>query len=187
MSTREMDPRTSARRPLPWVRRATLIGWSLALIAACATPPPPAPPSAVVVTVPTAATSAPAAPSEPEAEAEAETPDAAPPSHGSSVSTVPLDLPKATQLDAAPITLGVELAKDGSIFVHGQRVANDEELRQLARAFVQTHGDGRAVIRADRDITYGQVIHVLDQLKQAGLVKIAFGVEPMAGPAPAPP
>jgi biopolymer transport protein ExbD len=184
MSTREMDPRTSARRPLPWVRAAALVAWGLVLIAACAapaSPSPPSPPSAVVVTVPEAATSAPTATSEPVA------PGGAPSSQVSSVSAVPLELPKATDFEDTSITLGVELTKDGSIFVDGQRVASDEELRQRARAVVQAHGDARAVIRADRDTRYGQVIHVLDQLKQAGVVKIAFGVEPMPAPPPAAP
>jgi len=47
--------------------------------------------------------------------------------------------------------------------------------------------DLRAVIRADKTVEHGRVIHVLDLLKQAGIAKIAFAVTPMQGAAaPAP-
>jgi biopolymer transport protein ExbD len=34
------------------------------------------------------------------------------------------------------------------------------------------------VIRADRKVEHGRVIHVLDLLKRAGVAKIAFAVSP---------
>ena len=36
--------------------------------------------------------------------------------------------------------------------------------------------DVRAVIQADERVSHGTVVHVMDQLKKAGIAKIAFGV-----------
>ena len=36
------------------------------------------------------------------------------------------------------------------------------------------------MIRADKKVEHGRVIHVLDLLKQAGVAKIAFAVAPTA-------
>jgi len=38
----------------------------------------------------------------------------------------------------------------------------------------------RAVIRADKKVEHGRVIHVLDLLRQGGIAKIAFAVSPVA-------
>jgi biopolymer transport protein ExbD len=48
----------------------------------------------------------------------------------------------------------------------------------LAKAAKAKTADLRAVIRADRKVEHGRVIHVLDLLKRAGVAKIAFAVSP---------
>jgi biopolymer transport protein ExbD len=37
------------------------------------------------------------------------------------------------------------------------------------------------VIRADKKVEHGRVIHVLDLLKRSGVAKIAFAVSPIEG------
>jgi len=46
--------------------------------------------------------------------------------------------------------------------------------------------DLRAVIRADKKVEHGRVIHVLDLLRRSGIAKIAFAVTPSAEAVPAP-
>jgi biopolymer transport protein ExbD len=36
----------------------------------------------------------------------------------------------------------------------------------------------RAILRADKAVPYGRVIHVMDEMKQAGVVRFAFAVAP---------
>jgi biopolymer transport protein ExbD len=54
----------------------------------------------------------------------------------------------------------------------------------LAREAKNKTKDLRAVIRADRKVEHGRVIHVLDLLKRAGISKIAFAVSPTTESAP---
>jgi biopolymer transport protein ExbD len=102
--------------------------------------------------------------------------------------SVPLDLPKAATGTEVQQVFSITLAADGSTFVDGKPVANDDALTPLAREAHGKNPDLRAVIKADSAVPHGRVIHVLDLLKQAQIGKIAFGVQPgppaPGGPAP---
>ena len=87
---------------------------------------------------------------------------------------VPLDLPKASQSEELQTILSVTGPADGSIQVDG--VATDEALLGArARAALARDPELRAVIQADRAVSHGRVMGVLDTLKSAGLVRVAFG------------
>jgi len=95
--------------------------------------------------------------------------------------TVPLDLPKAASgTSEVQVVFSIVLTADNRTFVDGKAIANDEAILPLARDAQAQHSDLRAVIKADSAVTHGRVIHVLDQLKQAHVSKIAFGVTPVA-------
>lgn len=103
--------------------------------------------------------------------------------------SVPLDLPKAASGQEVQVVFGVELRADGEMYVDGKKLSTDEGLLPLAREANAKNAELRAVIRADQTVQHGRVIHTLDLLKQAGVSKIAFGVQPVApapGAAPAP-
>jgi biopolymer transport protein ExbD len=101
--------------------------------------------------------------------------------------TVPLDLPKAaTGTSDIQVVFSIVLVADGRALVDSKQIVNDDAILQLARDAQAQHPDVRAVIKADAAVTHGRVIHVLDLLKQAHVNKIAFGVTPVAGAAPAP-
>jgi biopolymer transport protein ExbD len=87
---------------------------------------------------------------------------------------VPLDLPKASQSEELQTVLSVIVPADGSVQVDG--VATDEVLLGArARAALARDPELRAVIQADRAVSHGRVMGVLDTLKSAGLVRVAFG------------
>jgi biopolymer transport protein TolR len=95
---------------------------------------------------------------------------------------VPLDLPKASQSEELQTILSVIVPAEGSIQVDG--AATDESaLAVRARSALARDPDLRAVIQADRAVSHGRVMGVLDTLKAAGLVRIAFGaVRPESEP-----
>lgn len=102
---------------------------------------------------------------------------------------MPMDLPKAASGEEVQNLLSVELTVDGKTRVDSMAVNDDEAVSELARQAKAKNADVRAVIRADKKVEHGRVIHVLDLLKQAGVAKIAFGVAPVPreeAPAPAP-
>ena len=91
---------------------------------------------------------------------------------------MPMDLPKSASGENTQSIFSVDLAADGKARVDSKGVASDEGILPLARQAHTDNKDIRAVIRADRKVEHGRVIHVLDLLKQAGIAKIAFAVSP---------
>ncbi len=92
---------------------------------------------------------------------------------------MPMDLPKAASGDVVQTVFSVELTADGRTSVDQKAVESDAALSQLAKVAREKNKDLRAVIRADRTVQHGRVIHVLDLLKRAGVAKIAFAVSPV--------
>ena len=93
---------------------------------------------------------------------------------------MPMDLPKAATGEELQMVFSVELTADGRTRVDSQGVPNDDAISELADKAHLKNKDLRAVIRADKKVEHGRVIHVLDLLKQAGIAKIAFAVSPTA-------
>jgi biopolymer transport protein ExbD len=93
--------------------------------------------------------------------------------------SLPLDLPKAASGKAIQTIFSVQVRANGDLLVDSKMVPNDETLLGLAREARSKNEDVRAVIQADKSVTHGRVIRILDLLKQAGVAKIAFGVTPV--------
>jgi biopolymer transport protein ExbD len=92
--------------------------------------------------------------------------------------SIALDLPKADTGQSTQEVFGLELLPDGSRQVNGTRVEEDEKLVALAHAALHRNRELRTVIRADGGVPHRSVIHALDLLRKAGIVRIAFGVVP---------
>jgi biopolymer transport protein ExbD len=101
---------------------------------------------------------------------------------------MPMDLPKSASGEGMQTVFSVDLSVDGRARVDSKVVADDESILPLARTAHAGNKEIRAVIRADKKVEHGRVIHVLDLLRQAGIAKIAFAVTPTtkAGEAPPP-
>jgi biopolymer transport protein ExbD len=92
-----------------------------------------------------------------------------------------MDLPTSSDLLAQQVVLVVELDPNGNVAVDRQKVSTDAALSDRVRRAVEKGGPGlRAIIKADRAVTYGQLIHVMDLMRQAGVIKFAFGVAAQA-------
>jgi biopolymer transport protein ExbD len=92
---------------------------------------------------------------------------------------MPMDLPQASRGEAIQSVFSIELSRDGKAAVDSQPVPDDEAIGLLAAAAKKKLNDPRAVVRADRQVQHGRVIHVIDLLKNAGISKIAFAVSPL--------
>ncbi len=92
---------------------------------------------------------------------------------------MPMDLPKAAQGEEVQTIFSVDLSADGKTRVDSKPVADDEAVAPLAKDARIRNKELRAVIRADKKVEHGRVIHVLDLLKRAGVAKIAFAVAPL--------
>jgi len=91
---------------------------------------------------------------------------------------MPMDLPKAASGESLQTIFSVELSADGRTRVDSEQIKDDDAIMPLAKTSHDRNKDLRAVIRADKKVEHGRVIHVLDLLKRAGIAKIAFAVSP---------
>ena len=96
---------------------------------------------------------------------------------------MPMDLPKSASGEALQTVFAVELTADGKTRVDSEAVADDESVVPLAKKAKAKNKELRAVIRADKKVEHGRVIHVLDLLRRSGIAKIAFAVTPSASEA----
>ncbi|WP_437795324.1 ExbD/TolR family protein [Sorangium sp. So ce693] len=87
---------------------------------------------------------------------------------------VPLDLPHASQSEEVQAVLSVVLPAEGPVQVDGAAI-DDAALRERARAALSRDPQLRAVIQADRAVSHGRVMTVLDTLKAAGIARVALG------------
>ena len=95
--------------------------------------------------------------------------------------TLPMDLPKAATGGEQQVVLAIELGKGGEVAVNGKRVESDDVVRAMAKDALGKNPELRAVINADAHVEHGRVVTIMDQTKQAGVTRIAFGVTPSPG------
>lgn len=89
-------------------------------------------------------------------------------------------LPHEKPSGAVTTVFSVELYADGRVMIDGDPVSDDAAVVARAKKALEINDALRAVIRADKAVTHGRVIAMLDLLKSAGVTKIAFGVVPVA-------
>src|SRR5262245_30176508 len=96
---------------------------------------------------------------------------------------VPLDLPRASQSEDLQTVLSVVVPATGPMQIDGAAI-DDGGLATRVRATLARDREARAVIQADRAVSHGRVLEVLDAMKGAGLTRVAFGaVRPGPGDA----
>ena len=55
-------------------------------------------------------------------------------------------------------------------------VKDENELADRARVDIQKAPDARATISADKSVTYGRIIAVMDALRRVGVTRVVFAV-----------
>jgi biopolymer transport protein ExbD len=87
--------------------------------------------------------------------------------------SVDVNLPEAASGDeTTPSLLNVAITAEGNIQINNED-ADEETTKRLSREEVERNPDVQAVVIADRDLPYGQVIKVLDWVKSAGVKNFA--------------
>ena len=90
---------------------------------------------------------------------------------------VPLSLPKTSQTNVTSVaTVTVSLTKDGNVYVNQERQTQNSLVETLQEA-VQNNPNTTFVIRADENIPYGQVIVMLNLLKESGATYVSIATD----------
>ncbi len=97
-------------------------------------------------------------------------------------SALAVDLPRAATATSEQTILHVAIASDGTIGIDDAAGLSDAGILERAKAALGNDPEVRAVIDADGAVPHARVVHAMDLMRRAGLVKVAFGVEPEAVP-----
>jgi len=93
---------------------------------------------------------------------------------------IPLDLPKAKTAGATQTVLNVAVDAKGGVLANGAKVSGDAELKSRASQALKDNPDLRTVISASSAASHGQVMHVLDTVRDAGITRVAFAADKVA-------
>ena len=92
---------------------------------------------------------------------------------------VSVDLPKtrAAPLAAQEEPLVVGVAQNGTIYLNDTPIAL-ADLRAKLVAIAQARPDHQVLLRADRNVPYGDVVRVIAAVKEAGVGRLGMVTEP---------
>jgi biopolymer transport protein ExbD len=88
----------------------------------------------------------------------------------------PSAAPSRAPPPAAPSTLAVTVALGGALYVDKERVDEKGLIAALKRAAAE-NPEATLVVSADRRVTHGEVMHVIDLAKLEGIARFAINVE----------
>ena len=93
---------------------------------------------------------------------------------------VELELPKETlsPLDGEGEQLVVSVNKSGEIFIGEGNPVEAAQVGQRVNAILATKKDKRVFIKADRGVSYGEVMAVMGSIRRAGIDKVGLITEP---------
>jgi len=91
--------------------------------------------------------------------------------------SIPVDLPKASTGEEVGNPVAITITKTGDIFFEGKKVTNLDELRIKIVAAREEKKDVRAVISADKDITHGKFVSVVNVIRKAGIPRFAINIK----------
>lgn len=80
--------------------------------------------------------------------------------------------------DQEPLVLSIN--RDGIVYIQETPVHPSQLVERLL-PLVEARADDSVFLKADRDVAYGQVVDVLDLLRQGGVVNIGMVTEPGRG------
>jgi biopolymer transport protein ExbD len=91
---------------------------------------------------------------------------------------IKVDLPKAASgSDQTKTTLAVTISKDGNVYLNGER-SSDGRIVDYIHGELPKNPDLQAIIAADKAVSHGDVIHVIDLVKRSGVHRFALNVDP---------
>lgn len=95
----------------------------------------------------------------------------------SELRTIPVKLPVATQtVTQSVVKFSVTIKDDGAYWL-GDQVMGEAQLIHRARQGKKENKDFAVVIRADENVPYHAVIHLLDEFKKAGITRVGLATD----------
>lgn len=91
--------------------------------------------------------------------------------------SINVNLPEAGSGDeSTPSKLSIGIAPDGAATLNG-KATTEEEIKAYATDLVKQKPDAQAIISADKDVSHGRVVTIIDAVKSAGVKKFAITID----------
>ena len=95
--------------------------------------------------------------------------------------SIKVELPKAASGDETlkstlALTLQREAAGGYTLYANGEKT-DETKVREMIPSMLQKNKDLQAIIAADKGISYGDVVHVVDLVKTLGVHKFALNTD----------
>ena len=90
---------------------------------------------------------------------------------------IKVDLPKAASgTEQVKTTLALTLTKDGALFLNGERSSDDAVVKYIGGELPK-NPELQAIIAADRSVSHGDVVHIIDLVKRTGVHRFAINID----------
>lgn len=91
--------------------------------------------------------------------------------------SINVNLPQAGSGDeTTPSEFSVAIKADGSVALNG-KPTDETALGEFAKGLFEKKPDVQAIIAADRDVSHGRVVAILDAIKGAGVKRFAITID----------
>lgn len=91
--------------------------------------------------------------------------------------SINVNLPKAGSGDeTAPSELSISIALDGKLFLNG-KPTDETAITNYAHDLSSKKPDVQAIVSADKDVTHGRVVGVIDAIKSGGVKRFAITID----------
>ncbi len=99
--------------------------------------------------------------------------------------SIEVDLPEASTGESVePTTIALTLTTDGELFLNGE-LTDITKLEPYLREVAKADEKAQAIIAADKEVSHGAVIELIDLVRRAGVFRFALNIDPVAAPAAA--
>lgn len=94
--------------------------------------------------------------------------------------SINVELPEASTGEAAePTVVALTLTKTGELFLNGAPT-DEPTLRRTLPETAKNDPKTQAIIAADKEVSHGRVVSLIDLVRQAGIFKFALNIDPAA-------
>lgn len=90
--------------------------------------------------------------------------------------SIPVDLPEAGTGEDVVTTFAVAVTLDGQMYLDGEKV-DETKLKNKIRSARAENDDVRVVIAADKAVSHGKVVRIIDLVRKEGVAKFAINIE----------
>ncbi len=92
--------------------------------------------------------------------------------------SIQVNLPKAASGDEGQTsTLAIVLTRDGRLYLNGEETT-EEGLERAVFDEHEANPDVQAIISADKDVSHGYVVRLIDLVKSNGVSRFAINIDP---------